>query len=128
MSGELSNIAKYIFLFGFIVSLIFGAWFFASPESWSAITGWPTETASSRIVGALLIAFAAGAILAYRETSWDRVEVYVLMSIVWTILGTVGMVWNIAVMTLPPASWFTTGLLVLFFVLYFYVYYQAKRQ
>jgi hypothetical protein len=126
MSEEIPNYAKYIFLFGFLVSLIFGAWYFLSPESWSDITGWPTETAAARVVGALQLTFAVAAILAYRANSWKEVELYVLMVIVWTLLGAIGMVWNMLVLTLPIAGWFLTGLLVLFLVLYLYVYYQCK--
>jgi hypothetical protein len=126
MSGEIPSFAKYIFLFGFIVSLIFGVWYFLSPESWSTITGWPTENASGRIVGALLIVLALGSILAYRASSWKEVELFVIILIAWNLLGTIGMVWNMLVLTLPIAGWFMTGLLVLFLVLNLYVYYQCK--
>lgn len=126
MSGEIPSFAKYIFLFGFIVSLIFGAWYFLLPESWSTITGWPVETASGRILGALLIVLALGSILAYRSSSWKEVELFVIVLIAWNLLGTIGMVWNMLVLTLPIAGWFMTGLLVLFFVLNLYVYIQCK--
>ncbi|MHA2002975.1 MAG: hypothetical protein ACW975_03640 [Candidatus Thorarchaeota archaeon] len=126
MSQEIPNYAKYIFLFSFIVSLIFGVWYFFSPESWSDITAWPTETAAGRVVGALQLMLAIGAILAYRATSWKEVELYVLMAIVGNLLSAIGMVWNMLVLTLPIVGWLLTGLLVLFLVLYFYVYYQCK--
>ena len=126
MSGEIPSYAKYIFLFGFIVSLIFGAWFFISPESYSTITGWPSESAAIRITGSLLLMMSFGAILAFRATSWKDVEIYVLMVIVWSLIGTIAMVWNMLVMTLPLAGWFNTGLTAMFFVLYLYVYYQCK--
>lgn len=126
MSRVVPSFAKYIFLLGFIVSFIFGVWYFLSPESWSAITGWPIETAAIRILGSLLLMLSVGAILAYRATSWKEVELYVLMVIVWTLLGTIGMVWNMLVLTLPMAGWLNTGLTALFLVLYLYVYYQCK--
>ena len=126
MSGEIPSYAKYIFLFGFIVSLIFGAWFFISPESYSAITGWPSENAALRVTGSLLLMMSVGAILAFRATSWKEVEIYVLMVTVWSLIGTIAMVWNMLVMTLPLAGWFNTGLTAMFFVLYLYVYTQCK--
>ncbi|MHA1963252.1 MAG: hypothetical protein ACXACG_00915 [Candidatus Thorarchaeota archaeon] len=126
MSGEIPSFAKYIFLLGFIVSLIFGVWYFLSPESWSAITGWPIETAAIRVLGAFLLMLSVGAILAFRATSWKEVELYVLMVIVWTLLGTIGMVWNMLVLTLPIAGWLNTSLTALFLVLYLYVYYECK--
>ncbi|MHA2191555.1 MAG: hypothetical protein ACXAAP_15145 [Candidatus Thorarchaeota archaeon] len=126
MSGEIPSFAKYIFLFGFIVSMIFGAWYFVSPESWSTITGWPSEDASMRVLGSFLIMLAIAGILAYRATSWKEVEIYVLMIILWTILGIIAMLWNFAVMVIPIAGWMNTGLLALFLVLYLYVYYTAR--
>lgn len=126
MSGEIPNFAKYIFLLGFIVSLIYGAWYYLLPESWSAITGWPEEPASIRIIGSLLLMLSFAAILAYRAASWKEVELYVLMVIVWTLLGTIGMVWSMLVMTLPIAGWLNASLTTLFFILYLYVYYQCR--
>jgi len=126
MSGEIPSFAKYIFLLGFIVSLVFGVWYFLSPESWSAITGWPIETAAIRILGSLLLMLSVGAILAFRATTWKEVELYVLMVIVWTLLGTIGMLWNMLSMTLPVIGWLNTGLTAMFLVLYLYVYYRCK--
>ncbi|MFX1370134.1 MAG: hypothetical protein ACFFAY_16205, partial [Promethearchaeota archaeon] len=78
MSGEIPSYAKYIFLLGFIVSLIFGAWYFISPESWCDFTDWPAEYSSLRIVGSLLLMLSFAAILAYRAQTWKEVELYVL--------------------------------------------------
>ena len=126
MSGEIPSSAKYIFLLGFIVTLIYGAWYFLLPESWSAVTGWPEEPASVRVLGSFLLMLSVAALLAYRAASWKEVELYVLIVIVWTLLGTIGMVWNMLAMTLPIAGWFNAGLTALFLVLYLYVYYQCK--
>ncbi|MHA2141939.1 MAG: hypothetical protein ACXADC_09990 [Candidatus Thorarchaeota archaeon] len=126
MSGEIPSFAKYIFLLGFIVSMIFGVWSFLSPESFSAITEWPPEPAAIRLVGSFLIMLAIAAILAYRAASWKEVELYVLMIILWTILGSIALVWSTVVVPLPIIGWLITGLLVLFFVLYLYVYMQAR--
>ena len=126
MSGELPSFAKYIFLLGFITSFIFGVWSFLSPESYSAITGWPLEPAAMRLVGAFLIMLGIAAVLAYRATSWKEVELYVLMIILWTILGSVALIWSTLVVPLPIIGWLLTGLLVFFLVLYLYVYLPCK--
>jgi len=111
----------------FITTLIFGVWYFLSPESWVTLTGWPTETASGRLLGAALIMMAVGSFLGYRATSWEQVELYVTMEIVWNLLGVIGMIWNYATMALPDAGWINTGLLAVFLLLFVYVYYQAKQ-
>ena len=126
MSEEIPSFAKYIFLLGFITSIIFGVWAFISPESYSAITAWPDEPAATRLVGSFLIMLAFAAILAYRATSWKDVELYVLMIILWILLGSISLVWSTLVVPLPIIGWALTGLLMMFFVLYLYVYMQGR--
>jgi Ca2+/Na+ antiporter len=126
MSGEISNIAKYVFLLHFIIALVFGAFWFLLPEYWSTITGWPTEYASGRIVGMATLMMGIGSFFAYRKTAWDQVEIYVIMELVFNILGAIGMVWNMLVMTLPIVGWALAGLLGLFAVLFLYVFFTAK--
>ena len=123
---EITKLAKYVFLIHFITCMIFGAWYFISPESWSALTGWPTETAAGRILGAALIALGLAAFFAFRASTWEEIEIIVLVELIWNALAMVGMIWNYVYLTLPIAGWLNTGLLALFFVLYFYVYYEAK--
>ena len=126
MSGEIPSFAKYVFLLGFITSIIFGVWAFISPESFFAITGWPEEPSATRLVGSFLIVLAIAAILAYRASSWKDVELYVLIIILWTLLGTISLVWSTLAAPLPVIGWALAGLLMLFFVLYLYVYIQGK--
>ena len=127
MSGELSSITKYIFLLTFIIQIIFGVWFFVSPESWVTLTGWPNEVNSGRVLGAVIIALALGALLAYRATSWEQVELFVIMQLLYNLLGLVAMLWNYATVALPVAGWLIIGLLALFLVFYLFVYYKAKQ-
>ena len=126
MSENISNLARYVFLLHFIATMIFGVWFFLSPESWVTLTGWPTELASGRLLGVALLMSALGGIMAYRATSWEQIEIYVMMELVWNLLGVISMIWSYATMTLPVAGWFMVGLLALFLILFGYVYYQAK--
>jgi hypothetical protein len=126
MSGELPSFAKYIFLLGFIVSLIVGVWSFLSPDTWSTITDWPAENSSVRLIGSFLIMLAVAAVLAYRARTWKEVEIYVFIIIIWTFIATVGMVWSIMTEALSIIGWYLTGLLVLFFALYVFVYYKCR--
>jgi hypothetical protein len=126
MSGELPSFAKYIFLLGFIVSLIVGVWSFLSPDTWSTITDWPAENSSVRLIGSFLIMLAVAAILAYRARTWKEVEIYVFIIIIWTFIATIGMVWSIMTEALSIIGWYLTGLLILFFALYVFVYYKCR--
>jgi hypothetical protein len=126
MSGELPSLAKWVFLLHFIIALIFGAFWFILPEYWSTLSGWPVEYASGRIVGMATLVMAIGSFFAYQKTTWDQVEVYVIMELVWNILGAIGMLWNVFVYTLPLAAWLLIGLLGLFAVLFLYVFFMAR--
>jgi hypothetical protein len=127
LSGELSSLTKYIFLLTFIAQIIFGVWFFFSPESWISITGWPNEPGAGRVLGAAIMVLALGALLAFRTTSWEQVELFVIIQLLWNILGLVGMIWNYVTMTLPVAALLIMGIFAVFLVFYIYVYYQAKQ-
>jgi hypothetical protein len=124
MSSGISNIAKYVFLLHFIVTLIFGAFWFLLPEYWSTLSGWPIEYAAGRMVGMAALMMAVGSFLAYQKTTWDQVEIYVMMELVFNILGAVGMLWNVFTVSLPIIAWALIGLLCLFAVLYLYVFFK----
>lgn len=126
MSGELSSLSKYIFLLAFIAQIIFGVWFFLAPESWVILTDWPSELASGRVLGGACIALAIGGLCAYRATSWDKVQIYVMMQLFWNIFGLVAMLWAYLTMTLPIATWLIVGLLALYLVLFLVVYIKEK--
>jgi hypothetical protein len=124
--ADLPNLAKNVFLLHFIVALVFGAFWFLMPEYWNTLTGWPDEVASGRIVGMATLMVAVGSFLAYRKTTWEEVEIYVIMELVFNILGAIAMLWNMLTMTLPIIGWILIGLLALFSVLFLYVYFTAR--
>jgi hypothetical protein len=124
MSREISALAKYVFLLHFIVALIFGAFWFLLPEYWTTLVDWPVEYASGRIVGMATLVMAVGSFFAYRKTTWDQVEIYVIMELIYNILGAIGMLWNVFTVTLPVIAWALIGLLGLFSILYLYVYFK----
>jgi hypothetical protein len=124
MSSGISNIAKYVFLLHFIVALIFGAFWFLLPEYWSSLSGWPIEYAAGRIVGMAALVMAVGSFFAYRSTTWDQVEIYVMMELVFNILGTIGMLWNVFTVSLPIIAWVLIGMTSLFAILFLYVYFK----
>jgi hypothetical protein len=126
MAGEIPNVVKYVFLLHFIVALVFGAFWFLLPEYWSTLTEWPVEYASGRMVGMATLMMAIGSFMAYRKTTWDQIEVYVIMELVFNILGAIGMLWNVIAFALPVISWLLIGLLGLFSILFLYVFFTAK--
>ncbi|MFX0108832.1 MAG: hypothetical protein ACFE7R_11140 [Candidatus Hodarchaeota archaeon] len=127
---EIPKILKYTFIFHFIVSIVFGLWYFLSIESWAELTGWPfMDPTSGRVMGAQMIGFGFTSLLGYRAKSWDQVEIIVLGEIVWEVLAAIAMTWMMLVHTdIPPSGWFLVILLIVFVVLFGYSCYLAKRQ
>lgn len=126
MSGELSKLSKYIFLLAFIAQIIFGVLFFITPETWITLTGWPNEPSTGRVLGAAILVLALGSLLAFQKTSWDKVELYVIMQILWNSIGLIAMLWNYFTVVLPVAVWLNIGLLGLFLILFLFVYMKEK--
>lgn len=125
--ADLPNFAKYVFLLHFIAAIILGLFWFLMPEYWNILTGWPDEVASGRIVGLATLTMAVGSIMAYRKITWVEVEIYVIMELVFNILGLIGMLWNMLTLTLPIVGWILIIILGFFSVLFLYIFFTVKE-
>lgn len=76
------------------------------PQALEALLKVPIkEPEMYRTLGAAVLGFAASSWYAYRETAWDRVRIVVQMEMVWTILGTLVLLWGLTVAGLPAMDW-----------------------
>ena len=123
---EIKTTTKYTFLINFLIGIFFGFSMFVIPEIYFDLTSWPQELYAARALGPFFLAVAIGALLAFRESDWERVEIFVYLSLVLNILGLVGSVWSMLIMTLPVIGWAYTGLWAFLFLLYLYVYYTQR--
>lgn len=126
---EFPNILKYTFLLHFIACLIFGLIFFLSPEIYVDVMAWPfLDPYAGRVMGSLFLGFAIASFLGYQASTWEEVKILVFANIVWTLLGTIAMLWMIIVYPAAPilVSGFEMVLCALFFVLFLYSYMKAK--
>ena len=118
-----STVLKYTFLIHFLVCIIFGLAYFLIPDMFLTMMGWPVEVATDRVIGALFIGLAVCSLLAFREESFDRVEIIVMFEIVLTLFGLIAMLWNmLTIATLPVIGWAFVGVFALFFILFLYSY------
>jgi hypothetical protein len=125
----ISNTLKYIFLIYFIACLIFGIIYFVSPEFIADATGWPwMDHAAGRVLGAMFLGYAIGALFCFRATEWSEVKIMVMANMVWCLLGAVGIGWMMAVWPEIQilAGWVYLILPALFFILFLYAYYTHK--
>jgi hypothetical protein len=81
------------------------------------------EPETFRLVGAGLLAFATSSALAYRQKSWEKVKIIVIMEIVFGILSTLAMIWGLITGALPVSDWSNVvilgGFAIAFIVFYF---------
>jgi hypothetical protein len=108
--------------------MVYGAWYFFLPQSWVDLTGWPySDPAAYRVLAALLIAFGIGSLLAYQVNSWEKVEILVIIEIIWLAMGSIGLVWamfeNLAI---PIAGRVNLAVMVMLLIFFLYAYYDVR--
>ena len=64
-----------------------------------------------RLIGAAVLGITASSWFAYRAAGWERVKIVVQMEIVWTVLGTLVMLWGLIFAGLPAIGWLNTIIL-----------------
>jgi len=106
MNAKLSEGLKTTFLVHFIVALIFGLGFLLIPITVGNLYGLKIqETEVWRLLGAAMLGFAASSWFAYKATHWESVRIVVLAEIVWTILGTLVMLYALLFAGFPALGW-----------------------
>ena len=126
---EIPAILKYTFIIHMIVAFVLGAWFFIAPNTWVDLIGWPYfDPSVDRVMASLMFGFGATSLLGFKADSFEKVEIVVIGEIVYSIFGTIGMVWfMLTEPTAPLIGWALAGLPVLFLILFGYSYFIAKK-
>ena len=126
---EIPAILKYAFIFHMIVAFVLGAWFFIAPNTWVDLIGWPYYDPSvDRVMASLMFGFGVTSLLGFRADSYEKVEIVVIGEIVYSIFGTIAMIWfMLTEPAAPMIGWALAALPVLFLVLFGYSYYIAKE-
>jgi len=116
---------RITFLVNVFVAGIFGVVFLLIPETYGSMTAFPFSPGAvglTRFIGATQVAFATSSWLAYKETMWDRVKIVVQMDIVFTIVGTLAMVWSLLFGGFPVVDWMDIAILVVFAIAFIIFY------
>jgi hypothetical protein len=122
MKGQTSKGLRAIILVFSIYSLLYGLIHVISPQLVGA-----RDPAIERVLGAAVLAFAIGALLAYLEKAWDKVRIVVLVQLVWMLLYTITMVWGILAGGITPQAWPPTIIGALFTVLLAIFYFHDQK-
>ncbi|MBT4290017.1 MAG: hypothetical protein HOD92_22050 [Deltaproteobacteria bacterium] len=129
MEKQISNGLKTTFIIHFIIGIILGLTYLLVPETWGSLVNWPVNDPSIfRLLGAALIGISAASWFAFKTPYWESVRIVVVMEMVWTVLGTLVMLWGMIYGGLPVIGWLNTVLLAAFAVVFTYFYLQEQKQ
>ena len=123
MGNEIKPNFKYVFLGHFVIGMTYGLLLSLVPAWFGSMVNWPYEEFYfSRLSGVLMLANSVGSILAFRETEWDKVDIYVKQMIVWFFLGLMVNIYALVAITQVFMMWITAlvtlGLLGVFVWMY----------
>ena len=125
MKTQLSQGLKTTFLIHFIVALLFGLGFLLIPVAVGSIYGLNVQEPDIyRLLGAAMLGFAVSSWLAYKETNWESVRIVVVMELVWTLLGTLVMLYALLIAGFPVLGWLNAVILAAFAIAFGRFYFQ----
>ena len=122
---KISQGLKTTFLVHFIVALLFGLGFLFMPVlvgSWYGLNVQEPDT--YRLLGAAMLGFAVSSWFAYRATDWESVRILVVMELVWTVLGTLVMLYALLLAGFPALGWLNAVILGAFALAFGRFYFQ----
>ena len=125
---EILKFLKISFLIDGLVAFVYGLVMLLLPEMHANLFGFPYEEFADRYIGALFLGFCVGNLLAYRASSWENVEFVVMMNITFLLIGTLIILYSIAVAVLPVTAFMQVGLSLFLLFLFLYSYYEAKMK
>jgi len=126
---EISKFLKMALLIDALVAFGYGLVMLLIPDVHANLMGFPYEEFADRYIGALFIGFGVGNFLGWmKSTSWEQVELVVIMNISFLFIGLAVILYCIAVAILPVMAFFQVGLSSFLLILFLYPYYEAKMK
>lgn len=125
MEERISSGLRSTFVIHAIFATFFGIIYLLIPDVWGNLINWPVqEEVVYRLVGAAVLGYATSSWYSYRATYWEQVRIIVRMEIVWTILGSLVMLYGLILAGLPSFAWVITIILAGFALAFLYFNYR----
>jgi hypothetical protein len=110
---------KYTFLIHAIIAFLFGAPLLLGPGRFLGLFGWePIDPLVSRLLGAALLALAWGSWTGWRTTERAQVNLLIEMELVFTMLGSAGLLRHLLIAGYPWYVWMVFAVLAVFAVVW----------
>lgn len=126
---EYGKLLRITFIIHIIIGLVFGLGFLLVPDLLYPIFEMTFVDPNTRAFGAMILAFTIGSILALMTKEWVRVKILVEIEIVWTLVGSIVMIYH---MFVPPTYgimwWGPIAITLLLWVLFLISYLQEKKK
>ena len=130
MALDVEKEIKIFWLCGVIVLIIFGLWWFISPESSGAAFNWPFyDPQATRGVGGLYLCWAIVIIILYKDIdNWDKIESWVLFGTLSQFFGIINNIIGLVAYNIPIVS-FVLGIIIniFFAVLGIHIWIQKRK-
>lgn len=112
---------RITFLIHSIFAFFFGLLLFVAPGWFADVVRWtPSDPAMGRLFGAALIALASSSLLGFYATRENEVRILVEMEMVFTVVGSLGALYQVLFAAAPLFNWVILAIWVPFAVAWFY--------
>ena len=111
---------KIYLILGFIVMIVFGLWYFISPESLVVVLNWPFwDPYANRTIGALFIAWALIVLKLYFKDidQWEKLENWVIFQIIFQILGVINIIISVVLYNIQLSAFLIEVIIYIFFII-----------
>ncbi|MFX1275674.1 MAG: hypothetical protein ACFFBP_07045 [Promethearchaeota archaeon] len=118
-----------------IVGAVFGIIFIFFADFYVPLL-WPTtDTITLRVLGAAIIGFGFGSIIAWKRVDWEKVRIIIEVEMLWLTIAIIVMFYEVLLPLLPwvytPSPpiliWVYIVLFIAFDAAFFYVYYLFRK-
>lgn len=117
----MSKSLKYTFLIHGVVALVYGALILAMPGRFLGFFGWaPIDPLISRLLGAAMLALAWSSFRGWQATERKRVDILIEMEVIFTVLGSLGLLRHLVFPGFPYYVWLNFAVLLVFAIVWIY--------
>ena len=132
MALDVDKELKIYWYCGIITLLIFGLWYFISPESLLTVFNWPFwDPNFVRTGGAIYIAWAIVTLKIYLKDidQWEKIENWLIFAIMVQILTIIVDIISLILYNIPLGAFLTSVLINLFFIILgIHILMQKRKQ
>jgi len=118
---------KYTFLVEALVLLLFGIFFVFFIDTYVVLFEWPyLDPIAGHYIGAFVLGVAVCDLLAFRETNWEKIELFVILHMIWLLIASVIFIWGL----ITDYTWsvlFNAFLQWIFLIAFVFFYFKHKK-